>query len=243
MSAFYQEEKKKLDIVSHLEELRKRILICLAVFVVASIFSFINGDKILSLIHRPLKGLVAELIFISPTEAFVAYIKVAILAGFIISFPVILYHLWAFLFPAVSKNTRWHIVVWLLFALVFFFSGIAFSYFIAIPMALRFLIDFGSKLAAAKITLGRYISFFGALTLIGGIIFEIPIIMGLLADVGLLKTRQLRRKRHYAVLTVLVFAAIITPTQDILNMLLFAVPMIVLYEVGLFVAGLIERKQ
>jgi sec-independent protein translocase protein TatC len=135
------------------------------------------------------------------------------------------------------------VVAWLLFALVFFFMGISFSYFIAIPTALKFLIDFGSQLASAKITLGKYISFFGALTLIGGITFEIPIIMGLLADVGLLKTGQLRQKRHYAVLVVLIFAAVITPTQDILNMLLFALPMIILYEIGLFVAGLIERKK
>jgi sec-independent protein translocase protein TatC len=243
MNAFYPEETKKLDVISHLEELRRRILFCLAAFVIASIFSFTKAESIMIAMRKPLEGLVAELIFISPTEAFIAYLKIAFLAGFIVSFPVILYHTWAFLSPAVSKTTRRHIAIWLLFALVFFFAGIAFSYFIAIPLALDFLIGFGKEVAAPKITLGHYISFFGALTLVGGIIFEIPIAMGLLADAGLLQTRFLRRKRHYAVLVILIFAAIITPTQDIMNMLLFAVPMAALYEVGIIVAGVIERRK
>jgi sec-independent protein translocase protein TatC len=243
MNAFYPEETKKIDVVSHLEELRRRILICLSIFAIASILSFTKSETIMTVMRRPLEGLVAELIFIGPTEAFVAYIKIALLTGFIISFPVILYHVWAFLSPAVPKKTRGHIIIWLLLALVFFFSGVAFSYFIAIPLALNFLIDFGSKIASAKITLGKYISFLGALILVGGIVFEIPICMGLLADAGLLRTRALKRKRHYAILAILVFAAIITPTQDILNMLLFAFPMIVLYEAGLVIAGIIERRR
>ena len=243
MTAFYPEETKKLDVVSHLEELRKRILICLAVFAAASVLAFAKGETIMIAMRRPLEGLVAELIFIGPTEAFVAFIKIALLAGFVISFPVILYHVWAFLSPAVPKDTRGRVIVWLFFALVFFFSGIAFSYFIAIPLALNFLIDFGRGWAEAKITLGKYISFIGALILIGGIIFEIPIIMGLLTDAGVLQTKVLRKKRHYAVLAILVFAAVITPTQDIMNMLLFAVPMIALYEAGLIISKLIERRK
>ncbi len=243
MNAFYPKETKKLDVISHLEELRRRILFCLAFFLISGIISFTKADLIMKAMRRPLEGLVAELIFISPTEAFIAYIKIALLAGFIMSFPVILYHAWAFLSPAVSKVTRKHIIVWLLFALVFFFSGIAFSYFIAIPLALNFLIGFGREVASPKINLGNYISFCGALTLVGGIIFEIPIIMGLLADAGLLQTSTLRRKRHYAVLAILVFAAVITPTQDIMNMLLFAVPMMVLYEVGLVIATFVGKKK
>jgi sec-independent protein translocase protein TatC len=243
MNAFYPKETKKLDVISHLEELRRRILFCLAFFLISGIISFTKADLIMKAMRRPLEGLVAELIFISPTEAFTAYIKIALLAGFIMSFPVILYHVWAFLSPAVPKATRRHIIVWLLFALVFFFSGIAFSYFIAIPLALNFLIGFGREVASPKITLGNYISFCGALTLVGGIIFEIPIVMGLLADAGLLKTSTLRRKRHYAVLAILVFAAVITPTQDIMNMLLFAVPMMALYEVGLVIATFVGKKK
>ncbi len=243
MTPLYAEETKKLDVITHLEELRRRILWCLAVLGLAAIISFAQGGAIMALVKKPVTGLVSELIFISPTEAFVAYIKVALLCGFVICFPVILYHTWAFLSPALPGNVRRRVVLWLSLALVLFLGGITFSYFVAIPMSLRFLIGFGSKIAVARITLGRYISFFGALVLIGGIIFEIPIIIGLFTDAGLLRTSTLRRKRHYAIIAIMIFAAVITPTQDILNMLLFALPMMLLYEAGIFIALLIERRK
>ncbi len=242
MSSFYPEESKRLDVISHLEELRRRILVCLLVLAVAGIIAFFRGDLLMTLVRRPISGLAGELIFISPTEAFVAYIKVAILSGFVVAFPVILYQTWAFLSPAVPERVKGRIVVWLFSALGLFFAGIAFSYFIAIPAALKFLINFGSHIAVPNITLGKYISFFGALFLVGGIIFEIPIAMGLLADAGIIKTETLRGKRLYAVLVIMIFAAVITPTQDILNMLLFALPMILLYEIGLIVAKLVEKR-
>ena len=243
MNAIYPEETKKLDIISHLEELRKRILYCLAVLLVLAILAFWQGDFLMRFVKRPINGLVAELIFIGPTEAFIAYIKVALLAGFIVSFPFIVYHAWAFLSPAFEKKTRKRIVLWMLLSLVLFFTGVCFSYFLAIPLALDFLMGFSSGIAVPKITLGNYISFFGALILCGGIIFEIPVVIGLLADIGLLRTEVLRKKRHYAVIAVLIFAAIITPTQDILNMLLFALPMIFLYEIGIIIASVIEKHK
>jgi sec-independent protein translocase protein TatC len=243
MTPLYQEEHKKLDVITHLEELRKRILYCLAALTVASVVAFWQGDRIMRLVKEPISGLVNELIFISPTEAFMAYVKVALLAGFVISFPVILYNLWAFILPALDKRVRGRVVIWLSAALFLFLAGVSFSYFLAIPAALRFLIGFSSGIAVAMITLGKYVSFFGALTLVGGITFQIPIIIGLLSDAGILKAKVLRQKRHYALIVVLIFAAVITPTQDILNMLLFALPMMALYELGVMISVYIERKR
>ena len=243
MSPFYPQETKKLDVIGHLEELRKRILFSLIVICIASVIAFWKGNFLMTLVKEPIRDLADELIFLSPTEAFIAYIKVALLSGFIISFPVILYHLWAFLFPALSGKVKGRISLWLGFAFILFFSGIAFSYYIAIPAALNFLIKFGSEIASPRIALGKYISFFGALILVGGLIFEIPIIIGLLTDTGILKTSILRKKRHYAILVIMIIAAIITPTQDIFNMLLFAVPMMLLYETGIIIGLLIELKK
>jgi len=243
MSPVYLEETKKLDVLSHLEELRRRILYCLAAFICAAGIAFSQGAIVMALVKAPIRGLVEELIFIGPTEAFVAYIKVAFLAGFIACFPVMLYHAWAFFSPALPRKVRSRVVLWLSASLALFFGGVAFSYFAAIPAALDFLIGFSRGIAAANITLGKYVSFFGALILVGGIVFEIPVVIGLLADVGLVKTRTLRGKRHYAILAIMIFAAVITPTQDILNMLLFALPMILLYEAGILVALVIERKK
>ena len=243
MTALYQEDPKKLDFLSHLEELRRRILIILAVFAVVSVFIFLNGDFFLSLIKRPISGLTSELIFISPTEAFTAYLKTAFLVSFIITFPVILYHTWAFLHPAFSPAMKKRIALWLSLALVLFSAGIAFSYFVAIPAALKFLINFGEDVASAMITLGRYTSFIGALILIGGIIFQIPVAIGLLADAGILKSDFLRKKRPQMVIAIMIFAAIITPTQDIINMLMFAMPMVLLFEAGIVIAHVIEKRR
>ena len=243
MSPLYPEETRKLDVIGHLEELRRRILLSLAVIVVLSGLSFWQGEKLMALVRRPIKGLVESLIFISPTEAFVAYLKVAILCGFIASFPAVVYHSWKFLAPAFPRETRGRAVLWMLSALFLFFAGVLFSYFLAIPAALNFLINFSSGIAIPMITLGKYVSFFGGLILVGGIVFEIPVVIGLLTDAGLVSSATLKKKRHYAVLVIMVFAAVVTPTQDIINMLLFAVPMIVLYEVGIIISSFIERRK
>jgi len=241
MSPLYPEETKKLDVISHLEELRRRILFCLGVLVLTTVCAFSQGSITMRLVIRPIKGIVDDLVFIAPTEAFTSYLKVALLCGFILSFPVILYHVWAFLAPAFPAKVRNRIVLWLLLALSLFSAGIAFSYLVALPVALDFLIGFSGGIAVPSITLGRYISFFGALILVGGTVFEVPVVIGLLADTGLVTAPTLRSKRHYAVFFIMICAAVITPTHDIFNMLIFSLPMIVLYEVGILIAALIGR--
>jgi sec-independent protein translocase protein TatC len=241
MSALYPEETKKLNVVAHLEEMRRRILLCLGVLVLTSICAFWQGSVTMSFVVRPIKGLVDDLIFIAPTEAFTAYLTVALLCGFILSFPFILYHVWAFLAPAFPAKVRGRVVLWLLMALLLFVSGIVFSYLVALPTALNFLIGFSEGIATPSITLGRYISFFGALILVGGTVFEVPVVIGLLADTGLVTASTLRAKRHYAVLLIMICAAVITPTHDIFNMLIFSLPMMVLYEAGILIASLVGR--
>ena len=241
MNSVYPEEPRKMDVLSHLEELRWRIIIVVGAFGVASIAAFSFGDRVMVLVRAPALPYVQNLIFISPSEAFLAYIKVSLLSGFIVTFPLILYQVGSFIMPAVPAKDRSRILVWLLFALLLFAGGICFSYFIAIPAALKFLISFGSKIAIPQITIGKYISFFGALMLVGGSIFEIPIVIAIGADVGIVNSRFLRRKRPMAVLVILITAAVITPTQDMINMLIFAVPMIILYEIGISLAKFIEK--
>jgi len=237
------EETRKLNVINHLEEVRRRILWYLASLILAAGAAFSQGPAIMAIVKKPIRDLAGELIFIGPTEAFTAYMKIVFLAGFIISFPVLLYHAWAFFVPALQKNMRRRIGVWFLLALVLFLIGSSFSYFIAIPRALDFLMSFGKKIAVAKISLGKYISFFSALILTGSIVFELPVVIGLLTDAQFLKTSTLRKKRHIAVLGIAVFSAVITPTQDIFNMLLFAVPMVGLYEISILIASAIENKK
>lgn len=237
----YPEESKKLDFLAHLEELRKRIIYSLAVFALSAIVLFSLSERLMRLVTAPIRGLTGKMIFISPTEAFTAYLTAALLASLVVTFPFILYQVWAFIAPAVPKKKRPHIVVWLLFSLILFLGGFAFSYFLAIPGALTFLMNFGREVASPQITLGRYVSFFGALELAGGIVFQIPIAIALLADTGIVSAQAFRRKRPHAIVAIMIFAAVITPTQDIVNMLIFALPMMLLFEVGLLVATYIEK--
>jgi len=241
----YPKESKQLDFFGHLEELRRRLFICLAFFAGASMVAFFQKKLLMGLIERPASGLIEKLIFIAPAEVFAAYIKIALLGGFILSFPIILYQAWAFLTPAWEESPRigFRVVIWMSAALACFAAGILFAYFIAIPAALRFLIGFGADIAFAYITMNRYVSFFGALILTGGLVFEIPIVMVFLVDARLLKTGTVKGHRPHAYLTILVLAAIITPTQDVVNMLVFALPMILLFELGILVASIVEKGQ
>jgi sec-independent protein translocase protein TatC len=239
----YCEEPKKLNIVSHLDELRKRIIISLVTTVLMTVFFLCQGTRLLIIAEYPIRGLVRNLVYISPTEAFVAYFKTALLAGFLTSFPVILYQGWLFISPAVPGRLHNRVLIWFSAALVLFVTGTLFSYFVALPSALNFLISFGNQMAFPQITLGNYISFFGAFMLIGGIVFEIPAVVAILAEAGFVTSAVLRKKRDIAFIIILVISALITPTQDIFNMLVFAVPMALLYEVGILAASFIERKK
>ena len=145
--------------------------------------------------------------------------------------------------PAVSSKGKANTFFWMSLAMLGFIAGLNFSYFIALPAALKFLLFFGQDVATPNITIAKYISFFGAFMLIGGVIFEIPIIIGLLTEVGLIKTAMLKKQRKYALLIILIIAAAITPTHDLVNMMVFAVPMFLLYEVGIILAAFIEKKR
>lgn len=243
METVYQEESRKLDLIGHLEELRRRILYCLAALTAVAVLLFMKCGQLMAFVTRPVRGIVEHLIYISPTEAFTAHIKVAFLGSLVLTFPLMLYQLWAFLAPAFQKRLRRRLVVWLSLSLALFFTGVAFSYFIALPAALSFLLSFGKEAAIPLITLGRYISFFGALELAGGVVFQIPVVLGLLSDLGLVSASDLKKKRPHAVVAIMVFAAIITPTQDVVNMLIFALPMLALFEVGVLLSVYLEKHR
>jgi len=243
MSPLYPPETKKLNFLCHLEELRKRILFCLGAVLITTIIAFNNGTLILSLVKKPIKDLIPQLIYLGPAEAFTSFLKVCLICGILLASPFILFQFWKFISPAVETNRRNRALLWFLSAFLLLICGVLFSYFIAIPSALNFLLNFGSNIASPQITLEKYLSFFTAFIVIGGLTFEIPIVIGFLADIGLIGTSTLKNKRPMAFLGILVLAAILTPTQDIFNMLVFALPMAFLYEIGVIIASYIENRR
>jgi sec-independent protein translocase protein TatC len=236
----YLAESRAMGLVGHLEELRRRILICLVVFGVFTVFLFSYGHELLAFLEIPALGTIREFVVLRPTEAVVSYFKVVLLGAFIVTFPFLVYETGAFLSPAFSALTRRRILGWLVFALVLFFTGIIFSYIVLLPAAFKFLITFGAEIARPVISLGEYVSFAVVTILLGGIVFEIPCVMGLLAETGLVRSQLLRAGRRYALLVIFIIAAVITPTQDVVNLLLFAVPMALLYEAGILLVRLVE---
>lgn len=243
MNDLYPPESQRMDFVGHLDELRRRILTCLFFVVMMTVLLFSQGTSILRFLERPAKGFIQEFIFITPTEVFVTYMKVVFLAAFVACFPIVIYQFGAFLAPALPKEARRTIWGWLFFALVCFWAGLSFAYGVLLPAALKFLLSFGEGLALPAISIGRYASFAVALIFVGGCIFEIPVVIGLLTQVGILNSHKLRLSRRYAIFVIFIISAVITPTQDVFNLILFAVPMMALYEIGILVSVFIEKRK
>lgn len=238
-----EENFDKMSIIEHLEELRRRIILSLSFFLIAAIISFIFVDKLAYILKLPAKEAIKDFIFLTPTEVFVTYLRIAILTGFILSIPFILIQLGLFFTPAISSDKRKSIFLWLSASFLLSITGIIFSYFLAIPFALKFLIDFSKDIALPMISIAKYFSFVSAFILIGAGIFQIPVIMGFLSIIGILNSAFLRQKRKYMIIIIAIIAAIITPTQDVINMLIFMLPMWALYEIGVLVSWLIEKKR
>jgi sec-independent protein translocase protein TatC len=242
-AGIYPHESQKLDVIAHLDELRKRILICLGAIIISSACATIVANDLLVCLKKLLPDTNTTLIFITPTEGFTAYVAVVLLAGVIAAFPVVLWQCWKFCAPAFAPAVQRRIVLWFIFALVLFACGLLFSYMLVIPAALSFLIGFGQNIATPAITLGKYISFVAILLLSGGLIFEMPVVIGMLADTGIVTAHMLRRNRQYAILIMLSVAAIVTPTRDIINMVIFSLPMLLLYEVSIIIARVLAHRR
>ncbi|MFH0754123.1 MAG: twin-arginine translocase subunit TatC [Candidatus Omnitrophota bacterium] len=243
MSELYPPESQRLDFVGHLDELRRRIMIVLGFFLIMAVLLFSQGYGLMALLEAPARGFIKDFIFIDPTEAFAAYFKVVLLTAFLASFPVVVYELWAFLSPALSRASRHAILAWICLALVCFYGGSVFAYTILLPAAISFLLGFGEGIARPAITISAYISFASIILFAGGCIFQIPVVIGILTEAGILDSHKLAASRKYAIMILVIIAAIVSPTQDVFNLMLFAVPMIALYEVGILLSWMVGRRK
>ena len=213
---------------AHLDELRRRILTSLAVFFLAVLVCFNFTGRLLSWLIQP----AGQLVFTSPGEAFGAHITVAVTAGFVLSFPFILYQLWMFAAAALKPDERRFIVFFGPLSLLFFLSGVAFAFFVAVPMAYRFLMGFASSELVPMVSVGNYMGFLGNMVVAFGVAFELPLVMAFLAKIGIATPEFLRQKRRHAVIIILIVAAVLTP-PDVVSQVLLAAPMLALYELGI----------
>jgi sec-independent protein translocase protein TatC len=234
-----------MSLMEHLEELRSRLMWAIVTLAVAFFPCWIFVDEIFGFLQRPIIKLLPpgkKLAYTGITDPFILYFKVAALAAVFAASPFILYQFWRFIAPGLYKHERRYLLPFLFFGSFFFLAGGAFAYYVAFPLAAEFLLKIGGAFEPV-ITIERYFGFQMTIILGLGLMFELPIVIFVLSAIGLVTPRFLMRHFRWAVVIIFVVAAIITPTSDILNLCVFAVPAILLYLLGVGAAALVPRKQ
>jgi sec-independent protein translocase protein TatC len=234
-----------MPLMGHLGELRKRLTYVAIVIVVCVIGAFIEKDWVFFVLLRPLENTqVTELTTLGVTEAFMQVLKVSIYAGLIISLPYILYQFWAFIMPGLYENEKRSVVPYVAFTTGLFLAGIAFAYFIVLPVGLKFMVGYGAEYFNQLLQAERYITFVSMFILAFGVVFELPLIMMLLSWTGIVDYIKMRKVRKYAILVMAVIAMVFTPSQDPVSMALMLIPLILLYEFGIVLSRMaLKRRQ
>ena len=234
---------RDLPLVEHLRELRQRLLVVVVALFVATAVAFVFYQRIFDALLLPFyRAGGRELVFTDVPEMLAVTFKVCLAVGFVAAFPVLLYEAVMFAAPGLTPRERRYLLAFLPGVLLAFAAGVAFGYFVLIPRALRFLLTFGEGIAEPFIRIGNYVNLVTMLLFWVGVVFETPVVMFLLARLGVVDARAFGRFRPYAIVGAFVLAALITPTFDPLNQTLVAVPIVVLYEVGVQLARLAGRR-
>jgi sec-independent protein translocase protein TatC len=232
-----------MSFLDHLEELRWRIMKALIAVVIGMIVAAFFADFLVKeVVLGPLLKVGLKSQVLTPYGIVLTYMQVFIVTGIIGAMPVLLYQLWQFIAPGLLPNERkyaWWIVF---FTSICFLSGIAFAYFILVPTALTFFSTFGTDVFELNIAINEYISFLLSLILGAGLVFELPMITYFLTKIGLLTPAFMRKYRRHSIVGILIISAVVTPTPDILTQTLLAAPMILLYEVSIFISKFAQRK-
>lgn len=230
----------KMTVLEHLIELRWRLAIAAVVFVIATIISFTQVDKIRSVLTAPLND--AQLIYLTPPEAFIANIRLSVISGIILASPVLICQVLAYLFPAFKRSDRYFAVGLVFGICVLFIMGALFAYHIVFPFVISFFLQFATDDLGALFTISEYISFVISFHLAFGLVFQLPLMTWALGRLGLLSTQFLRRNRKYALLIMLVLSAVITP-PDIISQAAMVGPLLLLYEIGLVMVLISEKRR
>lgn len=224
-------------LTGHLAELRKRILYSLAAVLAGTVICLFFIQNLISLLTAP----AGHLYFARPAEVFVIYMKTAVIAGFILASPVVFFQFWRFILPAMTDRERTWTILFVPLSVALFLGGIGFSYFFVMPQSLHFLMAFGGENFTPLLSMESYLEFVILMILPFGVMFNLPLLMMVLALAGLVKEKTLKRGRKFVILAAFILAAVITPTPDILTQSLLALPAVFFYEISLHVIGIMEK--
>ena len=237
-----------MSFLEHLEELRRRIIYSIIAVAVGFFACWNYADKIVGWMQQPImealkrNGMPQTLVYLNPTDPFNLYLKVGALAGLFVTCPFVLYQVWMFISPGLYRNEKRYVVPFMVSTIALFLSGGYFGYKLVYPAALEFLIGYGKQFQP-MITIHEYTDLFLTVILGLGLVFELPILVFFLALMGVVSAGWMWRNVRYSILVIFIIAAILTPTTDILNMCIFAAPMIALYLMSIGLAWVVHPKQ
>jgi len=236
---------EKQPFLGHLEELRSRLIVCAIAVGAGFGISYIFSKRLFSLLILPLTRVLpteSRLIFTSLPEMFITYIKISLVAGIILAIPIIFYELWMFLAPALYQNEKRYLVPFVVFSSILFVVGALFGYLVVFPYGFKFFISFATEDIQALPSVKQYFSFSIRLLLAFGLVFEMPIAALFLSKIGLITPDSMKKYRKVAILCSFILSAILTP-PDVATQLMMALPVIILYEISIFLAKTMYRKK
>lgn len=239
-----------MPFLDHLEELRWRIFWSLLAITIGAIvgFGLVYYFEVLELLIAPIRAARNEpdlrLIYLSPADPFFVKLKLGIAVGVIMAFPVVVYQVWSFLSPALEKHERRAIIPALYLGLVLFVGGVAMGYFAALPVTLEFFQAFEGESMAEQLEISKTLAFVTRMLLAFGVVFELPVVIMVLTALGLVTPEFLRSKRRHAIVAITVLASFITPGDIITLTIMMMIPLIVLYELSIFLsAGIVRGRR
>jgi sec-independent protein translocase protein TatC len=233
-----------MSVVDHLAELRRRIIICVIAVVIGGVVAFIFSNRIISFLveyyEEATDGQRDALIFTGPLDAFATKLKIATYGGIVLALPVWLWQVWRFVTPGLNPKEKRYAVPFILVSIVLFFMG-ALVAMLTLPKALEFLLNIGGSDLQPLLTADKYISLVSLMILAFGAAFEFPVLLVFLLLARVLTTAQLRKWRRMAIVVIVVFAAVITPSQDPYSLFFMAVPMYIFYESSIIIGRVLKR--
>jgi len=235
-----------MPLTAHLAELRSRLIWCMLALAGGFIVCYALSDKIVAalqsppvLVGQPLK---VPLQIIAPAEAFVTYIKVGLIAGLFVVLPLMLYQLWKFVAPGLLEHEKKYTVPFIVGSAGLFYSG-GVIFYLVLPFIIRFLLSFAKGDIKAQLSVGYYVTFCVRLMIAFGLVFQLPMVVVFLTQLGLVSSRLLVHYFRHAVVLIFVVAAVLTPTTDPLSLLFMVLPMLLLYGLSILAAKGVERRR
>jgi len=239
------DEADKKPFLGHLEELRSRLIAIAIAVGVGFVGSYIFSERLFQLLVAPLKAVMPEgdrLIFTNLPEMFFTYLKVSFIAGILVASPYIFYQLWMFIAPGLYRHEKKYVVPFIISSTILFVGGALFGYYVVFPFGFKFFIGFTNDYVKALPSVKQYFSFAIKLLFAFGFVFELPVVIFFLSKMGLVTPEFLKKKRKYAILLTFALAAILTP-PDVITQCMMAIPLLVLYEIGILVSMVARKKK